>query len=250
MTTDDHARQLLTRGFTILPEALSCGEVEQANRLLKGIWEREKEAGVRHKWHNDSWVISYCLPAKHAFFRELALNPRVLPLIRAVLGEEVIISSLNGMMMVPRGVGQKLHLDQPQQVPGLVININGTYALDDFTRANGATRVVPYSQDRRPGTPIDHEADEREAIYLEAPAGSMLVFNGGIVHAGSANTTGAPRRCVHTFYSRPWVRSQWDFLRSIPEDARGAMSEEMKRMFGFYAHEQVFDVTKQTVRRE
>jgi ectoine hydroxylase-related dioxygenase (phytanoyl-CoA dioxygenase family) len=249
-TSDDHARELSTQGYTIVPHALSGSEIETARRLLAQIWDDEKHVAVERKWHNGSWIISYCLPAKHQFFRELALNPRVLPLMKRVLGEKCILSSLNGMMMVPNGEAQRLHLDQIDHVPGLVININGTYALDDFTIANGATRVVPFSQERGPGTAIDHERDEKEAVYLEAPAGSLLAFNGGIVHAGSANTTSGMRRCIHTFYSRPWVRSQWDFVRSFTPEAKAGLSEEQKRIFGFGAHEQVYDVNTHVVCRE
>src|SRR5206468_7796212 len=123
-------------------------------------------------------------------------------------------SSLNGMTMSPGGETQRLHLDQFEHTPGLVVNINATHALDDFTKANGCTRVVPFSQNREIGTRIDHERDERDAVYLEAPAGSVIAFNGGLVHAGSQNTTQGWRRCLHFCYCRPWARTQWDFACS------------------------------------
>ena len=127
------------------------------------------------------------LPQKHEFFRQVPFNPRVLPLARKVLGENCILSSLNGLTMLPHGETQPLHLDQPDHVPNLVININALYTLDDFTRENGCTRIVPGSHNRAPGTKIDRDKDERKAIYLEAPRGSLIAFNGGLVHAGSAN---------------------------------------------------------------
>jgi ectoine hydroxylase-related dioxygenase (phytanoyl-CoA dioxygenase family) len=249
MEVQDHAEQLRSAGYTIVPGVLSPSEIETARTLLARLWEEEREPGARYKWHNKSWIISYCLPPKHEFFRNLVMKPKTLELMRTVLGRDCILSSLNGMNMVPKGEPQRLHLDQHEHVPKLVININGTYALDDFTKANGATRLVPRSQDRAPGTPIDHEADERDAVYLEAPAGSLLAFNGGIVHAGSANTTAAPRRCIHTFYSRPWVRAQWNFVHSFSDDVKATLTEEQKQIFGFYVHEQVYDVRTHEIRR-
>jgi ectoine hydroxylase-related dioxygenase (phytanoyl-CoA dioxygenase family) len=246
---DRHADELRTQGYTIIPNVLDASEIERARGELSRIWEAEREVGAARGWHNKSWVVSYMLPLKSEYFRALPMNPKVVPFMRAVLGHDCILSSLNGLMMVPKGETQRLHLDQSQTVPGLVININGTYALDDFTMANGCTRVVPGSQNRDPGMPIDPERDEKLAIHLEAPAGSLIAFNGGIVHAGSANTTEGLRRCVHSYYSRPWVRSQWDFARSFPESIKAGMSEEARKLYGFYAHEQVYEPATHEVRR-
>jgi hypothetical protein len=87
---------------------------------------------------------AYMLPQKNPLFRQIPLNPRVLPLMQEVLGSDCVLSSINGMTMSEGGKAQPLHLDQPQSVPGIVLNINALYTLDDFTRANGCTRVVPF----------------------------------------------------------------------------------------------------------
>lgn len=50
---------------------------------------------------------------------------------------------------------------------------NTLIALDDFTEANGATRIVPGSHNW--SVPVD---PKREVTYAEMPAGSLLVFNG------------------------------------------------------------------------
>src|SRR4051794_24428440 len=114
------------------------------------------------------------------------------------------------------------------------------HCLDDFTIANGCTRVVPGSHNREPGMKIDYEGDEGQVIYLEAPAGSVIAFNGGMIHAGSANTTRGMRRCMHAYYARPWCRSQWDFVRSFDEATKASLSSEERRVFGFNVHEQVY----------
>lgn len=237
----EHAHHLRTRGYSIVENVLDADQIESARTILAEILEREKEVGAQRGWQNKSWRVTYMLPQKHEMFRRLPLNPRLLPLMQMILGPNCLLSSLNGMTMSPAGESQKLHLDQHEHVPGMIVNINCTHALDDFTKANGATRVVPYSQDRPPGTPINHEDDEKNAVYLEAPAGSALLFNGGLVHAGSANTTSNWRRCLHFFYSRPWVRSQWDYPRSLSEDVIATLSDEQKRMFGFFGPEGRYD---------
>jgi len=132
----------------------------------------------------------------------------------------------------------------------LVININALHTLDDFTKANGCTRVVPGSQMRAPGTKIDREQDEPDAIYLEAPAGSLIAFNGGLVHAGSANTTDKMRRCVHAYFTRPWCRPQWDFPRSLSPEVTLTLSADQKKLFGYGAGTQWYDYRTDEARHD
>jgi ectoine hydroxylase-related dioxygenase (phytanoyl-CoA dioxygenase family) len=243
---DRHAHELQTQGYTIVHNVLTLDEVETVRAALGEIFEREKDVGRRRNWHTDMHRAAYMLPQKHPLFRQVPLNPRVLPLMRKVLGDDCVLSSLNGMTMSEGGKAQPLHLDQPQSVPGVVLNINALYTLDDFTRANGCTRVIPFSQDRVVKQPIDQEAEERNAIYLEAPVGSLIAFNGGIVHAGSANTTTGPRRCLHAYYCRSWVRPQWDYPSSLTDEVIATLTDEQRRLFGFYPPEERYDVTNDT----
>src|SRR5436190_15723164 len=132
-------------GFTVIPDVLSREQVETGRTLITELFEREREGAQARGWRNATYQCAYMLPGKHAFFRELPMNPRTLAFVRAILGNDCILSSLNGLTMAPGGPNQTLHLDQAEHTPGIVININMTHTLDDFTRANGATRVVPRS---------------------------------------------------------------------------------------------------------
>src|SRR5207253_867213 len=143
-----HAAEIIEQGWTIMPGVLSLHDIERARMILSTLWQQEHAIGLAREWHNSSYVISYMLPAKHEFFRQLAMNHTALSLVRKVLGERCVLSSLNGMKMVPAGEGQVLHLDQPEYTPSLIIGVNAMYALDDFTIANGCTRVVPQSHKR------------------------------------------------------------------------------------------------------
>jgi len=240
-TLEQHADELRTRGYTIVEDVLDHAQIEAAKAALEAIFEREKEIGPQRRWHNSTYKVAYMLPQKDPLFLSLCLNPRVLPLMHLLLGENCVLGSLNGLSMTPGGEAQKLHLDQSETVPGTVLYINALHTLDDFTRENGCTRVVPFSQDRPLQRGIDTAQYEAEAIYLEAPAGSLIAYNGGLWHAGSRNTTDRPRRALHAFFHRPWVRPQWDYPRSLAPDVIDSMSEEQKRLFGFYARPPWYD---------
>jgi ectoine hydroxylase-related dioxygenase (phytanoyl-CoA dioxygenase family) len=176
-----------------------------------------------------------------------------------VLGEDCVINSLNGLTMVPGGETQRLHKDSVS-LPGHVLYINALHALDDFTVANGCTRVVPGSQNRTmdPDRPLRLNCTddavlagyEKLAVPIEAPAGSLIAYDGGLWHAGSRNATDRPRRALHLFYCRPWVRPQWDFPRSLSPEVVAAMSDEERGIFGVDLYQGWYDWRTDTRRND
>ena len=241
-----HADELRGRGYAVVPAVLDPGELAATRAALEEVFAREAGFAEARGWKNRSWRVAYMLPQKHALFRALALNPRVLALMRAVLGEDCIINSFNGLTMVAGGEPQRLHRDS-NALPGHVLYINALHALDDFTVANGCTRLIPGSQNRRvakrkhdihydPSDPL-----EAEAIHVEAPAGSMIAYDGGLWHAGSRNTTDLPRRALHLFYCRPWVRPQWDFARSLSPEVIATMTPAERAIFGLHLRQGWYD---------
>lgn len=249
-TLEDHAAELRTIGYTIVEGVLDPAQVEATNAALEEVFEREKDIAAERNWQNNMHLVAYMLPQKHPLFRSFGLNPQLLPLMQLLLGLRCVIGSLNGLTMTPGGGGQSLHLDQQETVPGMVLTINALHTLDDFTRANGCTRVVPGSQERPFPRKQDIEAIEQEAVYLEAPAGSLIAFNGGLWHAGSRNTTDQPRRAIHAFFHRPWICPQWDYPRSLSPAVVAEMTPEEKQLFGFQARPQWYDYQTDTVRND
>ena len=68
------------------------------------------------------------------------------------------------------------------------VMMNTVWMLDDFSPEIGGTRIVPGShKSGLAGPPEGMEV--RHVFQPEAPAGSVLVFNGQCWHAGGANST-------------------------------------------------------------
>ena len=47
-----------------------------------------------------------------------------------------------------------------------------------------------------------------QIVYAEMPAGSVVVYTGGTIHAGGSNTTAIPRRGAHLSYCLGWLRTE------------------------------------------
>lgn len=149
-------------------------------------------------------------------------HPRVLAGIAHVLGKEIKLSSLNYRAAKP-GMGlQRLHADWHEAVdPGDYKVCNSIWLLDDFSKANGATRLVPgtHVNARLPQevmtNPLEPHPNE---LVIEAPAGSVFIFNSHTWHGGTTNTTATPRRAIHSYFCRGDQPQQIDQKRYITQE--------------------------------
>lgn len=137
-----------------------------------------------------------------------------------------------------RGQGhQDLHCDVPKYFADDWWVSNAIILFDDMTRDNGPTRVVPGSHrwaplnvpyvnvgawvpapptpEEQARVPADLAAPYPGQVLVEAPAGSVIVINSSLWHAGTRNVSGARRRVLHLTYTRrdlPQQLTQRDYL--------------------------------------
>jgi ectoine hydroxylase-related dioxygenase (phytanoyl-CoA dioxygenase family) len=239
-----HIEALRSSGYAVVEDILTASEVDEARRALAEVFRREQRLGPRRGWHNDRYQVAYVLPQKHPLFRSFCERESLLALMRALLGSRCIVSALNGLTMAPGGREQRLHVDQEESTPGTVLTINAVHVLDDFTRENGCTRLVPGSQNRTwTGDPLTVECAEAEAVYVEATSGSLIAYDGALWHAGSRNRTERQRFAIHAFFAREWIRPHWDFPRSFSPEVIASLTDAQRRLFGFSAQPRRYDAT-------
>jgi hypothetical protein len=99
--------------------------------------------------------------------------------------------------------------------------LSSAVAIDACTTANGALRVVPGSHLRDwplastwPPYLDETSFPPADQVYLECPAGTVVVFHSKLAHASSPNTTSDPRRLL--------IYSHYPSTHDVPPDARNA----------------------------
>jgi ectoine hydroxylase-related dioxygenase (phytanoyl-CoA dioxygenase family) len=155
------------------------------------------------------------LPAKTRALDHVLTHQRVLELLEPVLGP-FLLSSAVAVEIHPGETAQTLHTDGsawPVPPGGPEIVANAIWALDDFTEANGATRL---------GSGV-----------AEMPAGSVLVYVGSLPHGGGANVTGAARLGVIVGYTAAWLRQQENFALTCPPDVARSTPERLQSLLGY-----------------
>jgi ectoine hydroxylase-related dioxygenase (phytanoyl-CoA dioxygenase family) len=170
---------------------------------------------------------------KGEMFRRAIVLPQMLDCVRHVLGADCKLSSLNARSADPNtDVGQPLHVDMgavPDDKGYWVCNT--VWMLDDFTRENGPTRMIPGSHKwgTRPQDVLaDPFAPHPQEVLLTGKAGTVAVMNAHMWHAGTANRTAAPRLAMHGFYCRrdkPQQQYQKQLLR---HEVQAALSPALR----------------------
>ena len=116
------------------------------SRILELFDEEGERAGHEFRKEEHAHRLANLVDKGDVFQRAIVL-PQVLDLVKHVLGEDCKLSSLNARSADPgTDVGQPLHVDM-----GAIADERGywvcntVWLLDDFTRDNGPTRMIPGS---------------------------------------------------------------------------------------------------------
>ena len=231
-------------GYLNLGQLLSPIDVRKINAKISSLMEMEGDkAGselldspyIRHPKEAGADRLAD-LVNKGEIFDIFYTHPRVLAAIAHVLGRDIKLSSLNYRAAKP-GMGlQKLHVDWHETVqPGDYKVCNSIWLLDDFTRENGATRIVP--ETHRSGVLPqealkDPELPHPDELIIEAPAGTVFIFNSHAWHGGTTNRTQQYRRSIHSYFCRSDQPQQVDQSRYIKTETLNRLSPAAVKILG------------------
>ena len=198
---------------------------------------------------------------KGKIFRDLLSQPDMRAAVGHVLGNDYLLSSYGANIAKPGGIAMNLHTDQwwmpepihrrPNPVPAgsltrelsnrvddfpamiappVVVNV--MWMLNDFTEANGATRLVPRSHlfGRRPDAERDKDV---VSIPAEGRAGSAMIFDGRIWHGTGANISDGLRLGVLTTFVAPQFRTQVNFTMATAPEVVAEANEDLLALLGF-----------------
>lgn len=169
-------------GWVVVPAVLATDEVgalrDEFERLIAADPKsRSNELGCRRTnagRENEATAICW----RHRVLLDAATH---------VLGPAFEVGGVDLRDPNPGAGYQQFHPDHgPEPVPG----ITATWFIDEFTADNGATRVIDGSHRGAPGM----------TSVAVGPAGSVLLRDARLQHAGEINRTTGHRRAALVFY--------------------------------------------------
>lgn len=221
-------------GAAIIDNVLTQAEVdavaEELNPFIGATKCGRDEFSGRHTTRTGGLV------ARSPRCRELVMHPLILGAAGALLSHATSFQ-LHLTQVIAIGPGeaaQAIHRDQwafdffpfPK---GYEVQFNTIWALTDFTAENGATRVIPGSNQFEDKLRFKEE----DTIPAEMRRGSVLVYNGAVYHGGGANRSGAMRVGINITYALSWLRQEENQYLAVPLEVARTLPVELLKLIGY-----------------
>jgi hypothetical protein len=225
---------LETSGAVILDDAGSSEALGELRRELTPYLEAARPGGDEFGGFSTRRVGA--LMARSAVCRGLALDARVLAACDLYLKPYCDGYQLHFTQAVQIGPGQgaqPLHRDRG--VWGKYLNrsietqFSTIWAVDEFTADNGATRVVPGSHLWE----ASREPEPGEIFAAVMRPGSVLLYNGSVLHGGGANRGDTSRLGVLLHYCPSWLRQEENQYLSCPPSVARDLAPELRALMGY-----------------
>ncbi|HWD40942.1 MAG TPA: phytanoyl-CoA dioxygenase family protein [Fimbriimonas sp.] len=247
--TDEATRFFQEQGFLVLEGGLTPDEVEALRRETASICKGERgdvpgfERGLPGESDDDAMRRYLCIHFPHKIsgpMNDAIAQPSLVDVLTHVIGPNV--KCMQSMLFIKAAgkPGQAWHQDEIY-IPTRDRSLAGAWiALDDATVENGCLWVIPGSQKRGVLYQMQDHNDRRfdcagqshgfpytndDAVPVEVKAGSIVFFNGYLLHRSLPNyAPGGYRRSLVNHYMSAESFLPW-FGKEVPDGQYVAIAD-------------------------
>ncbi|MDM0122298.1 phytanoyl-CoA dioxygenase family protein [Variovorax arabinosiphilus] len=228
-----------TLGYAVLDAGYSAAELIALSVAFDGARSRYAQTyGASVLEAADEHNSVRLLLAWDDAFLRLALNEHLIAAVSHLIAGKFILNQQNGIVNPSRQTYNQgaWHRDLPYQhfISSTPLAINALFCIDDFTRENGATFVLPASH-KSSAFPSE-DFVQRHALQVEAKAGQFILLDCMLFHTGGYNASNRARRAVNHVFNIPYFKQQIRIPGNV--DASG-LREKARDVLGFDCQEAV-----------
>ena len=241
--SQEHKSNLLNDGYTVikiseeewLKKDIDLDLISKVTDELiskegwRGGWDHIKDSIIEGQHPEPGAQRLNNLLNKHPCYRNIITIPEVLCAAKLLIKNEFCISQLILRMPFPGKGDQPWHIDWIPRKKNTdpIRSVLASLLLDDFTKENGATRVIPGSHNylKTPDQDGYTYQDHPRQKYIEAPRGSLLIYDINLWHRGSVNKNGKKRRHLNINYRDKNIWQQINFKKELSNELKMSMSE-------------------------
>jgi ectoine hydroxylase-related dioxygenase (phytanoyl-CoA dioxygenase family) len=207
-------------GYTVVKNVIPEELLSKIRLHLDQAYQKQEDRfGKENLIAINELNLARCLLAEDDFFLELATKPFVLNVVKKLLGDYFVLHLQNGVINRPNKAHHQSswHRDLPYQdyVISQPIAVNAFWCIDDFSEETGSTILLPYSHnlEKLPSLPFV----KKNQLQVEAPAGSIILFNSMLYHCAGFNRSNQIRRGINHVYVSPILKQQISLPLSLGE---------------------------------
>ena len=233
-------------GFCLIEDAMSKKQCARfLDRLLEQA-EGERLAGVDQPTPSGQYVNTL-INKGEVFAQCIEQNPEAVqagPVIEQIMDETLgkgwICHSFLSNGSDPGGYPQGLHIDQGPLLPWVTEEapalFNTMYIPQDVNEKNGSTLVIPGSHNFFIKAGSGGKVGKLPpAVNLEAKAGTVMLFDGRMLHGTGVNRTKKQRFVATMSNVKAWTRTQENWVISVAPDILENASPKLLHRIGLQA---------------
>lgn len=221
-------QSLQDNGYVMIKNLISdaeCARIKQEITPLLSHKGRNAFEGVKTQ-------RVYSTISKTRVCDDLVTHPRIMALLDRLFMPNYLLSQLQVINILPGEAAQYVHADDgfyPVPRPRAPLGAATIWAIDDFTVENGATQLIPGSQQWGGRHPSEND----KVIQAVMPKGSVIFYGGTLWHGGGANNSDASRLALTAQYCEPWLRQQENFGMGTDKSLVKTLSPDLQTMLGY-----------------
>jgi ectoine hydroxylase-related dioxygenase (phytanoyl-CoA dioxygenase family) len=239
LNAEDVKKHLKEHGWVRLSQVISATEAAHVRERLWKAKEAAEAKGdqsyIEHLDPNPSNVRVFGLLELDPVFRELIAHPKIIELVKFVLGEDFIISNFTANIARPGAQSMALHSDQ-----SIIVSqpwheswvLNAIWCLSDVYKENGATLYIPGSNKWQMRSEVPANAKDLLTPF-DAKQGDVILMDGRVWHTSGSNVTkDQDRPLMFGAYSAGFLRPQSNWNAVLSPETQNSVSEELREWLG------------------
>ncbi len=233
-------------GYCLIAEGLSAAQCKAFYQRLVEQAECERLAGIDQQTPTGQYVntlinkgrlFAGCIEQDQAFVQA---GPLIEQLLNETLGKGWICHSFLANGSDPGRYPQALHIDQGPLLPWVTEEapalVNTMFIPQDVDDKNGGTLLIPGSHKNIiQAARVGHIGQVQPTINLEAEAGTIMLFDGRLLHGTGVNRSSESRFVATMSNVKPWMRTQENWVVSVAPEVLAGASAKLRHRIGMQA---------------
>lgn len=234
--TDRAKEALQMQGYALFERAIDAELLDPLRTDLECLYRKRRTVQKRNGIAQGmSGTCHHLLGENSAMDRLMASLP-LHDVIRWFFAGPYILNSFGGVLNDPAredGYIAAIHRDVRTHSSEFKLMLNMLIMLDEFTTGNGATYLLPGSQNTA-------EKPNEKSFFAKADrargmAGDIVLFDSRLWHAAGENRSAAPRRALTLTFSRPFMKPQLDYPRYLGDAYGASLPPAVRQVLGYEA---------------
>ncbi|MDC1311125.1 phytanoyl-CoA dioxygenase family protein [Burkholderiales bacterium] len=235
----NQAIELKDRGFTLFRQVFDTGYVDALSAAMDRSYDVCRTVQVANGVQEiTDGTVHHLLATGDPIYVDLLekiCSNAMKWFIQSFFQGKYILNSYGGVINLtakPSYVAN-IHRDTRFFTGDFPLMLNMLIMLDDFTLENGATYLLEGSHH------VEAKPDNNHFYAQSARAtgkrGDILFFNSNMWHAAGVNTTQNKRRAFTITFTKPFMKQQLDYSRSLGYDKVATMHDDVQQIVGYFS---------------